>query len=106
MKISMIVFCISLAISMMFPIQGFSKKIKSLPCKPREVLEGFVSPDQINDVIRKMVGKYKGGGGDENVAPGCRPGSQNGGKIRRDALHFAILYSKYPAWTSKYITVC
>jgi hypothetical protein len=37
-------------------------------CKPCEKLDGFVSPSQINDEIRKMAGKYKGGGGAENVA--------------------------------------
>jgi murein DD-endopeptidase MepM/ murein hydrolase activator NlpD len=38
------------------------------PCKSCEKLEGFVSPEQINDEIRKMVGKYKGGSGAKNVA--------------------------------------
>jgi hypothetical protein len=37
-------------------------------CKTCENLDGFVLPSQINDEIRKMVGKYKGGGGAENVA--------------------------------------
>ena len=37
-------------------------------CKSCDKLDGFVSPSQINDEIRKMVGKYKGGGGAENVA--------------------------------------
>ncbi len=36
--------------------------------KSYEKLDGFVQPGQINDKIRKMVGKYKGGGGTENVA--------------------------------------
>ena len=30
--------------------------------------EGFVSPSEIDDQIRKMVGKYRGGSGAENVA--------------------------------------
>ena len=33
-----------------------------------EGLEGFVQPGEIDDEIRKMVGKYRGGGGAENVA--------------------------------------
>ena len=37
-------------------------------CKPCEKLEGFIEPLQIDDEIRKMVGKYRGGGGAENVA--------------------------------------
>ena len=40
----------------------------SSSCKLCEKLDGFVPPSQINDEIRKMVGKYKGGGGPENVA--------------------------------------
>ena len=40
----------------------------SEPCTECEDLEGFVSPSEIDDKIRKMVGKYKGGGGSENVA--------------------------------------
>jgi hypothetical protein len=39
----------------------------SSSCKPCEKIDGFVQPDQIDDEIRKMVGKYKGGGGAENV---------------------------------------
>ena len=31
-------------------------------------LDGFVKPGQVNDDIRKMVGKYNGGSGAENVA--------------------------------------
>ena len=38
------------------------------PCTECEDLKGFVSPSEIDDKIRKMVGKYKGGGGSENVA--------------------------------------
>jgi len=46
-----------------------NKKMQiSSSCKPCEKLDGFVPPSQINDEIRKMVGKYKGGGGAENVA--------------------------------------
>jgi len=40
----------------------------SASCKSCEKIEGFVSPEQIDDEIRKMVGKYKGGGGAKNVA--------------------------------------
>ena len=38
------------------------------PCGECEKLDGFVLPGEIDDDIRKMVGKYKGGGGPENVA--------------------------------------
>ena len=38
------------------------------PCDECAQLDGFVPPDQIDDQIRKMVGKYKGGGGKKNVA--------------------------------------
>jgi len=37
-------------------------------CKPCENLDGFVPPSQINDEIRRMVGKYKGRGRAKNVA--------------------------------------
>jgi murein DD-endopeptidase MepM/ murein hydrolase activator NlpD len=37
-------------------------------CEECANLDGFVPPEGINDDIRKMVGKYKGGGGQENVA--------------------------------------
>ena len=37
-------------------------------CQACEKLDGFVTPDHIDDEIRKMVGKYRGGGGAENVA--------------------------------------
>ncbi len=40
----------------------------SEPCVECRKLDGFVPPSAINDEIRKMVGKYKGGGGAENVA--------------------------------------
>ncbi len=48
--------------------KGYEKMQLSESCKPCEKLDGFVSPGQINDEIRKLVGKYKGGGGAENVA--------------------------------------
>jgi len=48
--------------------KSHAKMQMSTPCKACEQLDGFVQPSQINDVIRKMVGKYKGGGGTENVA--------------------------------------
>ena len=38
------------------------------PCANCEGLEGFVPPNEIDDKIRKMVGKYRGGSGAENVA--------------------------------------
>ena len=38
------------------------------PCKQCEAIDGYVSPEAIDDTIRKMVGKYKGGGGKKNVA--------------------------------------
>ncbi len=45
---------------------------RSGPCAACEKLAGFVRPGEIDDEIRKMVGKYtgkhKGGGGRENVA--------------------------------------
>ena len=37
-------------------------------CTLCENLDGFVSPGQIDERIRQMVGKYKGGGGAKNVA--------------------------------------
>ncbi len=37
-------------------------------CKECEKLDGFVPSGEIDDEIRRMVGKYKGGGGSENVA--------------------------------------
>lgn len=48
--------------------KGNKKRVLSSICKPCEKLDGFVPPNQINDKIRRMVGKYKGGGGPENVA--------------------------------------
>jgi len=32
------------------------------------VLDGYVQPSQIDDEIGKMLGKYKGGEGRENIA--------------------------------------
>jgi len=43
------------------------RSIGSKPCAACEGLEGFVQPQHINDDIRKLVGKYRGGGGYENV---------------------------------------
>ena len=67
---------ICIAIGLIMPAAGFAKDARrdgkkmrlSPPCKPCEQLDGFVPPNQISDEIRKMVGKYKGGGGAENVA--------------------------------------
>ncbi|NNF97898.1 MAG: M23 family metallopeptidase [Desulfobacteraceae bacterium] len=61
-------FCMGVAISMLFPAAGFSDSPQVSPCKACDAVDGFVPPDQINDEIRKLVGKYKGGGGAENVA--------------------------------------
>lgn len=45
------------------------KKMRSSsPCERCVELDGFVPSGQIHDDIRKMVGKYQGGGGAENVA--------------------------------------
>lgn len=38
------------------------------PCNECISLDGFVPPSEIDDEIRKMVGKYRGGSGPENVA--------------------------------------
>ena len=43
------------------------QSVDSEPCSACVALEGFVQPQDINDDIRKMVGKYRGGGGAENV---------------------------------------
>jgi hypothetical protein len=48
--------------------KSYKNRQLSASCDSCEKLEGFVSPGQINDEIRKMVGKYKGGGGTKNVA--------------------------------------
>ena len=55
-----------------FGCAGGSKKARrkrsaAPPCVPCRDLDGFVSPAEIDNDIRKMVGKYKGGGGEENV---------------------------------------
>ncbi|HCL81859.1 MAG TPA: hypothetical protein DHW81_06450, partial [Nitrospiraceae bacterium] len=63
---------IALAMTLMMPAAGFAKdaemRLSSSSCQSCEKLDGFVPPGRINDEIRKMVGKYKGGGGAENVA--------------------------------------
>jgi len=41
---------------------------QAVPCDICKTLPGYVDPSEIDDEIRKMVGKYRGGGGDENVA--------------------------------------
>jgi len=41
---------------------------KALSCEPCSPLDGFVPADQINREIRALVGKFKGGGGAQNVA--------------------------------------
>ncbi len=50
------------------PGDGMAKKKEraAIPCDDCEGLDGFVDPDLISDVVRKMVGKYKGGCGKEN----------------------------------------
>ncbi len=48
--------------------KGYKEMQLSASCKSCEKLDGFVSPSQINDEVRKMVGKYKSGGGAEKVA--------------------------------------
>lgn len=42
--------------------------VRAAPCGPCQKLEGYVPPGEIDDQIRMMVGKYKGGGGRRNVA--------------------------------------
>ena len=37
-------------------------------CEACQTIEGYVPPDEIDDAIRRMVGKYKGGRGPGNVA--------------------------------------
>ena len=67
---------IGIAMALMMPAAGCVKEVQktheemrlSSSCKPCEKIDGFVPPSQINDEIRKMAGKYKGGGGPENVA--------------------------------------
>ncbi len=48
--------------------KAYDKMKLSSSCKPCENLNGYVPPSQINDEIRRMVGKYKGGSGAKNVA--------------------------------------
>ena len=43
------------------------RMFRAKPCANCEGLEGFVPPNEIDDKIRKMVGKYRGGSGEENV---------------------------------------
>ncbi len=76
MKSARKLFCACMVIALMIPAAGFGKGLQkgykvmnlSSSCEPCERLEGFVPPDQIDDEIRKLVGKYQGGGGAENVA--------------------------------------
>ena len=46
---------------------GKKKMFRSKPCVKCGGLDGFVAPREIDDDIRKMVGKYRGGSGAENV---------------------------------------
>ena len=46
---------------------GKKKRFRSKPCVRCDGLEGFVAPREIDDDISKMVGKYRGGSGAENV---------------------------------------
>ena len=83
-------------------------KSQTAPCQPCGPLEGFVTPDQIHDDIRKMVGKYNGGGGEENVAvqkergvieTGLRPVFVNGGRCPGiDSEKWAIDYAMKRSW--------
>ncbi len=61
-------FCVVVAIFLILPVSGTSEALPLSSCQPCESLDGFVPPIQIHDDIRKMAGKYKGGGGPENVA--------------------------------------
>jgi murein DD-endopeptidase MepM/ murein hydrolase activator NlpD len=52
-------------------MRGKKKRMRMFraePCANCEGLEGFVPPNEVDDKIRKMVGKYRGGSGEENVA--------------------------------------
>jgi murein DD-endopeptidase MepM/ murein hydrolase activator NlpD len=68
--------CLSIAMATMMLVVGCGKMSRKAydemrlasSCKPCEKLDGFIPPSQINHEIRKMVGKYRGGGGAENVA--------------------------------------
>lgn len=74
MKISTLILRILIGLCLVTPHPGLAKKkdspysIAPVPCKPCKTMDGFVPPEQISDTIRKMVGKYRGGGGSENVA--------------------------------------
>lgn len=85
---------------------GLSKRsgqMKTTVCDPCRQLEGFVEPITINDRVRKMVGKYIGGTGVENVAiqrargvveTGLKPEFINGGNCPQiDSEKWAIDYS-------------
>lgn len=41
---------------------------KKTECSQCQDIEGYVSESEVDDAIRKMVGKYKGGSGSENVS--------------------------------------
>jgi hypothetical protein len=68
--------CITYLTAMIFLIAGcateshqaYEKSSAMSSCKPCEKFDGFIEPFQIDDEIRKMVGKYRGGAGAENVA--------------------------------------
>jgi len=73
------------------------------PCDACAGIDGFVPPNQIDDTIRKMVGKYRGGGGSNNVAiqkergvieTGLSPDFLNGANCPEiDSEKWAIDYS-------------
>lgn len=77
--------------------------LTSITCLECDGLEGFVPPSAIDDDIRKMVGKYKGGRGSENVAiqkargvieTGLRPSFIGGAQCPEiDSEKWAIDYS-------------
>jgi hypothetical protein len=68
--------CIGIAIAFTTLVFGCVKDSRrahkvmqsAMPCSPCEALDGFVQPNLIDDDIRKMVGKYDGGSGEENVS--------------------------------------
>lgn len=76
---------------------------RDTPCSECEGLDGFVAPSEIDDEIRKLVGKYRGGGGAENVAiqkargvieTGLQPDFINGANCPEiDSEQWAIDYS-------------
>jgi hypothetical protein len=65
-----------MAMALMVTTSGLAKESREsrmkkrgiLLCEPCEKLDGFVPAEQIDDKIRRMVGKYKGGGGKKNVS--------------------------------------